>query len=171
MARPTTPINLTPEQSDLLQRLAHSRETPHSLVQRTQMIVQAAEGLANKTIAGNLGVCEETVSFWRNRWLTGQIELAQGAGQPKRLREVVGRRLADRPRPGSPGTFSAEQVCQIIALACETPPESLSHWTYPDLARAVVQRGIADTISKSTIGRFLKSGGPQATPYPVLVEP
>ena len=40
-----------------------------------------------------------------------------------------------------------------------------------DLARAVVQRGIADTISKSTIGRFLKSGGPQATPYPVLVEP
>jgi len=35
----------------------------------------------------------------------------------------------------------------------------------------VVQRGIADTISKSTIGRFLKSGGPQATPYPVLVEP
>ena len=47
MARPTTPINLTPEQSDLLQRLAHSRETPHSLVQRTQMIVQAAEGLAN----------------------------------------------------------------------------------------------------------------------------
>jgi transposase len=171
MARPTTPIHLTPEQSDLLQRIAHSRETPHSLVLRTQIIVQAAEGRHNKTIAGNLGVCEETVSFWRNRWLTGQIELAKGAGQPKRLPEVVGRLLADRPRSGRPGTFSAEQVCQIIALACETPPESLSHWTYPDLARTVVRRGIADAISKSTIGRFLKSGGPQATPHPVLAEP
>ena len=124
MARPTIPIHLTPEQSDLLQRLAHSRETPHSLVLRTQIIVQATEGWPNKTIVGNLGVCEETVSFWRNRWLTGQIELVKGTGQPKRLHEVVGRLLADRPRPG---TFSAEQVCQIIALACETPPESLSH--------------------------------------------
>lgn len=154
MACPPAPIHRTPAQRDLLQRLAHSRETPHSLVQRTQRIVQAAEGLPNKTIAGNLGVCEETVSFWRNRWLTGQLELAKGAGQPKRLPEVVGRLLADRPRSGRPGTFGAEQVCQIIALACEPPPESLRHWTYPDLARTVVQRGIADAISKSTIGRF-----------------
>lgn len=171
MARPTSPIPLTPERRDLLQRLAHGRETPHSLVRRTQMIVRAAEGLPNKTIAGNLGVCEETVSFWRNRWLTGQLELAKGAGRPTRLRAVVGRLLADRPRPGRPGTFSAEQVCQIIALACETPPEFSSHWTYPDLTRTVVQRGIADAISKSTIGRFLKSGGPQAAPRPVLAEP
>jgi putative transposase len=168
MARPTLPINLTPEQRDLLQRLARSRETPHSLVVRTQMILHAAEGRQNKTIAGTLGVCEETISFWRKRWLSGQGELAKGAGHPKRLREVVGWLLADRPRPGSPGTFSAEQVCQIIALACETPPEHLSHWTYPDLAREAIQRGIAATISKSTIGRFLKSGGPQAAPGQVL---
>ena len=171
MARPTTPINLTSEQSDLLQRIAHSRETPHSLVRRTQMIVQAAEGFPNKTIARNLGVCEETVSFWRKRWLAGQIELAKGAESPKRLREEVGRRLADRPRPGSPGTFSAEQVCQLIALACETPPEPLSHWTYPDLAREAIHRGITATLSKSTIGRFLKSGGPQAAPGPLRAEP
>ena len=168
MARPTLPINLTPEQSDLLQRLARSRETPHSLVVRTQMILHAAEGRPNKTIAGTLGVCEETVSFWRKRWLTGQGELAQAAGQPKHVQEAVGRLLADRPRPGSPGIFSAEQVCQIIALACETPPEHLSHWTYPDLAREAIHRGIAATISKSTIGRFLKSGGPQAAPGEVL---
>lgn len=168
MARPTLPINLTPEQRDLLQRLARSRETPHSLVVRTQMILHAAEGRLNKAIAGTLGVCEETVSFWRKRWLSGQGELAKGAGHPQRLREVVGRLLADRPRPGNPGTFSAEQVCQIIALACETPPEHLSHWTYPELAREVVNRRIVATISKSTLGRFLKSGGPQAAPGQVL---
>jgi hypothetical protein len=84
MARPTLPINLTPEQRDLLQRLARSRETPHSLVVRTQMILHAAEGRQNKTMAGTLGVCEETISFWRERWLSGQGELAKGAGHPKR---------------------------------------------------------------------------------------
>lgn len=93
MARPTLPINLTPEQRDLLARLARSRETPHSLVVRTQRILSAAEGRPNKTIAGTLGVCEETVSFWRKRWLSSQDELAKGAGHPQRLREVVGRLL------------------------------------------------------------------------------
>ena len=171
MARPTTPIHLTPEQHDLLERLARRRETPHSLVVRAQMILQAAQGLHNKKISEQLGVCEETVSFWRKRWLGGQADLATGAGHPKTLQEVVGRLLADRPRPGSPSLFSAEQVCQIIALACETPPAHLSHWTHADLAREVVQRQMAATISTTTIGRFLKSGGFEAASYPILAEP
>jgi transposase len=171
MARPTTPITLTPEQQDLLERIARSRETPHSLVLRTQMILQAAQGVHNKKMSEHLGVCEETVSFWRKRCLDGQVDLAKAAGHPKTLREVVGRLLADRPRPGSPGLFSAEQVCRIIALACETPPEHLSHWTHADLAREVVHRQIAGTISTSTIGRFLKSGGFEAPSYPILAEP
>jgi hypothetical protein len=33
-------------------------------------------------------------------------------------------RLADLPRPGAPGHITAEQVCQIVALACEPPGES-----------------------------------------------
>lgn len=171
MARPTTPIHLTPEQQDLLERIARRRETPHSLVLRTQIILRAAEGLHNKKIGKHLGICEETVSFWRKRWQVGQSDLATGAGHPKTLQEVVGRLLADRPRPGSPGLFSAEQVCQIIALACETPPAHLSHWTHADLARAVVQRQIAGTISTTTIGRFLKSGGFEAASNPILAEP
>jgi hypothetical protein len=27
--------------------------------------------------------------------------------------------LADRPRPGCPATFTAEQICQIMAIACD----------------------------------------------------
>jgi len=55
------------------------------------------------------------------------------AGKSKELRVPVGKLKADKPRLGSPGIFSAEQVCQIIALACETPPEYLSHWTRKEL--------------------------------------
>jgi hypothetical protein len=45
MARPKEPINLTPEQKELLQEIARSRETPHSLVIRTKIVLKAAWGM------------------------------------------------------------------------------------------------------------------------------
>ncbi len=71
MARPTAPINLSPEQNELLQAIIRSREVPHSLVQRAQIVLAVGEGRANKAIAGELGLCEETVGLWRKRWLQG----------------------------------------------------------------------------------------------------
>lgn len=155
MARPTTPLNLTQEQNNLLQSIARSREVPHSLVLRAQIILQAGQGINNKTISLNLGLCEDTVGFWRQRWMDGNAELEKFADKPKELRAAIGRLLADKARSGSPGKFSAEQVCQFIALACETPPEHLSHWTHKDLVREAVKREIVDSMSTSTAGRFL----------------
>jgi len=86
------------------------------------------------------------------------------------LRIGIGKLLADKPRPGSPGLFSAEHVCQVIALACETPPSYLSHWTRKGLVNEAVKRGIVEEISPTTVGRFLKSGRSQATPQQILVE-
>jgi hypothetical protein len=63
----------------------------------------------------------------------------------------------------SPGKFEAEQVCQVIALACETPPEYLSHWTRKELVREIINRGIVEKISATTVGRFLKSGRSSTT--------
>ena len=57
MARPTTPINLSPGQSELLQSIVRSREVPHSLVQRAQIVLAIGEGRTNKAIAGELGLC------------------------------------------------------------------------------------------------------------------
>lgn len=130
------------------------------MVQCAQIGLAASEGRANKAIAAEMGLCEETVGLWRKRWLEGGMDLDKLEHQPKRLREAVGRLLADRPRPGCPGTFTAEQMCRILAMACETPPDHLSHRTRPELARAAVRRGIVAQISETSIGRFLKSGGP-----------
>ena len=44
--------------------------------------------------------------------------------QPHRLREAILDILSDAPQPGAPATFTAEQVAQIVALACE--PAELS---------------------------------------------
>jgi len=37
--------------------------------------------------------------------------------------------LSDEPRPGGPCTFSAEQLTQIIAVACEVLAKPFK-WTY-----------------------------------------
>ncbi|MFB1490703.1 MULTISPECIES: helix-turn-helix domain-containing protein [unclassified Thiocapsa] len=70
------------------------------------------------------------------------------------LRAAIEESLSDRPRSGNPGDSTAEQICRIIALACETPPDPLTHWTRDDPVRETIARGIASTISASTIGRF-----------------
>jgi transposase len=171
MARPLPPLKLNDELQGILQTTSRSRETPHSLVQRTQIVLLAGEGVGNKAIGNRLELCEETVGFWRKRWLGNAAALEKLAGKPKQLREAVGQALADKSRPGCPGTFTAEQICLLLALACETPPGHLSHWTRPELARVAADRGIVEAISPTSVGRFLKSGGPKAAPGQILAEP
>jgi transposase len=154
MARPTTPLNLTPEQNEYLQSLIRSREIPHSRVQRAQIILKAAAGDNHKKISQDLNLCEETVGLWRRRWIEGYADLLTNSN-PKKLSQAIQAILSDKPRPRTPLTYTAEQVCQIIALACETPPKPLTHWTREDLAREAAVRGIVEQISPSTIGRIL----------------
>ena len=70
-------------------------------------------------------------------------------------RGAAGGRAAAR----APATFTPEQICAIMALACEMPEQSelpLSHWSQSELAREAVRRGIVDSISHGSVGRFLK---------------
>ena len=68
--------------------------------------------------------------------------------------------LNDAPRSGAPGKFSAEQICQIINVSCESPEDSnlpLSHWSLKDLTGELKRRGIVESISTSQLSVFLKS--------------
>lgn len=79
--------------------------------------------------------------------------------------------LNDLPRAGWAGKFSAEQVTQIIALACEPPADSgrpVTHWTPKELADEAAKRGIVESISPRQVGRFLKDGRPAAASEPLL---
>src|ERR687897_132982 len=69
----------------------------------------------------------------------------------------------DRLVPGhsTPPTFTAQQICAIVALACEPPDASgvpITHWSQSALAREAIKRGLVETISHGSIGRFLKGG-------------
>jgi transposase len=170
MARLAPQVKLSEAQRTTLEELSRSRQVPHSLVQRAKIVLGAAAGKSNTEMSGELGLIEETIGLWRRRWVEGAKALGPWEGKTKRLREAIEKLLGDEARPGCPPTFSAEQVCQIIALACETPPAPLTHWTQDDLAREVVKRGIAEEISARSVGRFLKSRTAQTAPDKLLAQ-
>jgi putative transposase len=89
------------------------------------------------------------------------------------LEDKIGELLADAARSGTPAKFSAYQVVQIIAVACEEPQESdrsVSHWTPRELADEVVRRGIVEKISPQSVERFLKGGRCETASEPLLAE-
>jgi transposase len=171
MVRPATSISLSPEQNELLQSIIRGREVPPSLAQRARTVLAISQGRTNKAIAEELGWREETVGSWRKRWVQGRAGLEQLEHKPKRLREAVSALLAGKPRSGCPGTFTPAQICRILAVACEKPPEHLSHWTRPELVREAACRGIVERISETSMGRILKSGGFETPPGRILAEP
>ena len=158
MARPAGPITLSGEERIELDRLIRSHSTPQHLARRARMIVMAADGVGVGETAQQLGVWRKGVSFWRARWLSGGGESAA-------------ERLADAPRSGAPATITPEQICAVVALACERPEEGgvpLSQWSAADLAREAVRRGIVTSISPRSVGRFLKRIRPPAASRPPL---
>lgn len=161
---------------EVLEHLLRRHTSPQRLGRRLEIVLAAADGRNNDQIARHLGVHRATVQTWRTRWLAvaPRLEAAITAGDDARLLAcLVTDALADTPRPGAPPTFSAEQVVQIVAVACEPPPGSdrpVSHWTPRELADEVIARGIVPTISPRSVGRFLGSGRPPAASESLLAD-
>jgi putative transposase len=108
-----------------------------------------------------LGLVRNAVQHWREKWESHQEE-RQAAEETGELATTIEQLLHDEYRSGAPATFTAEQVVQIIAVACEDPQRSdypISHWTPKEVAQEVIKRGIVRSISPRQVGRFLKRGG------------
>lgn len=151
-------ITVTAAQVAVLLTLQRRASCPQALALRVQIILGAAAGQRNEPLAHQLGCQARTVALWRGRWAAALARLAAVDAEPATLARVIAAVLADAPRPGTPATFSAEQVVQIINLACR-PPEQLGRpvaaWTPRELADEAVKQGLVATISPRTVGRFL----------------
>jgi putative transposase len=144
-------LTLSEQERNDLQELVRRHSTPQQLAKRGRLILAAARGQRNAEIARALGVSVDTVRSWRTRWIGLQ-------GVPLSELEVR-ERLEDVPRPGRPSQITAEQTCQIIALACEQPKERpISQWTGREIADEVKRRGILQDISPRHAARVLKRG-------------
>lgn len=146
-------IDLTDAERQDLEALLRRHSTPQQLVLRARIVLAAAAGRNNAQIVRDLAVDIGTARRWRGRWLGLQaIVLADLS---------VADRLTDAPRSGKPAGISAEQHCQIVALACAAPDASgrpISQWTGREVADEIVARGILPTISPRHAARLLKRG-------------
>jgi transposase len=137
------------ERTDL-ERLARRPSTSQQIAQRARMILAAAAGANNSAIAVDEGVDVDTVRRWRMRWL-GLRAAAEDLPAEDRLSDV--------PRPGRPARITAEQTCQLVALAGTAPRERpISQWTGREIADEAVHRGIVPAISPRHARRLLKRG-------------
>jgi putative transposase len=145
------PVSLSEIERTELERLVRRHTTAQQVALRGRIILEANADKNNSQIARSLGVSVETVRAWRKRWLALQgVTLADLSVQE---------RLSDVPRPGRKSQITAEQICQVIALACEQPKDRpISQWTGRELADEVLRRGIIQQISPRHAARLLKKG-------------
>jgi hypothetical protein len=61
-----------------------------------------------------------------------------------------------RKTPALSRIFDGEKEAKLIALACSKPPKGRARWTLRLLENKVVELGIVERASDSTIGRTLK---------------
>jgi transposase len=134
-------IILSADEHQQLTVRAHGARAAHRDVIRAKVILAAANGGSNAGIAADLGCHVDTVRKWRRRYCADRM-----AG------------LQDRPRSGRPRQFSAVQVAEVKALACELPADRdvpLARWSCPDLASEATRRGVVTSVSPSTVRRWL----------------
>jgi hypothetical protein len=153
-------VIITERQQEILDEFRRSRSEPSFLTQRSTVILLAFTGLRNEQIASQVNLERHQVGIWRSRWAEAfnslvKVECLEGIAE---LRKAIRQLLADAPRVGSPGKFTAEQLALIFAVACTKPEDSgrpVTHWTHADLADEVSKRGIVESISVRHLGRLL----------------
>lgn len=68
--RVARPVNLSPEQRACLEQQARGRSLEVRLVQRSQIVLRAADGMQDQEIATELGTTPAKAARWRKRFLT-----------------------------------------------------------------------------------------------------
>lgn len=138
--RPATKIVLTDDERAELERIVRGETSQRRDIRRAQVVLAAANSENTVAIATRLGHSTSTVVRWRKRFavngLNGLIDLHRSGRRPR---------------------ITPIQRCEIIAAACQPPPqeEGLTGWTRARLLEAIKQQGIIDTLSVSHLGNLL----------------
>jgi putative transposase len=153
MPKRATKVVLTEKEQEALTRISRRYRSEQQVALRARIVLAAAQGHSNAAIACELQINVDTARLWRDRWVGLQgIDLDTLS---------VAERLQDAPRPGKPPQITAEQRCQMAALACEAPSKAgrpISQWTGREIADEVMARGIVKQISPRHAARLLKKG-------------
>jgi len=138
MNKAAAPLVMSPGQRESLAVLARSSSAAHREVQRAKVLLMAAEGVANSTIAASMGVTPVTVRAWRDRFAI------EGLAKLGVVREGRGRKPV----------LSAEKIEEIVRLTQHEKPAGATHWSCRSMAKQV---GVSPaTVQRIWSGRGLK---------------
>jgi len=154
-------VTISQSQDQVLMKLIKRPSTAQKTAIRARIVRESAKDVRIRHVADDEKVTVNTVKKWRRRWQEAASYLAEieAEGSLKELEVAIEKVLADQPRSGAPAKFTAEQVCQIVAIACEPVEESdrpVTEWTARELADEAIKRDIVSSISTRQAGRFLK---------------
>jgi transposase len=116
--RPKSPLTLTAEELETLERWARRPTTAQALAQRARIVLACATGKHDGLVAKETQVIRQTVGRWRRRFIAKRL-----AG------------LLDEPRPGAPRTITDQHVERVVRLTLETTPPDATHWSTRAMAR------------------------------------
>ncbi len=132
------PLPLDAEQKRTLDTWITARNTPQKIVFRSRIVLLAASGQPNRSIAQELKTSRPTVILWRQRFLSGG---------PAALTE-------DEPGRGRKAGVSAQKVKQIVETTLHSHPVAATHWSVRTMATA-------QGVSPATVQRIWDAHGLQ----------
>ncbi len=134
MSRQATPVILNETDRQELEQWVRAHRTPQQVVQRCQIVLEAAQARPDKIIAADLEINFKTVALWRSRFCQQGSEC---------LWEVA-------PGRGRKPRYAASKIKTIIDATLQTRPAGATHWSCRSLAK---KQG----VSKATIQRIWQS--------------
>jgi len=140
-------VRLGAEEREQLQALIRKGKSPAKRLLKARILLKAdisaaGEGWSDSRIIKALDTSASMIYRVRKQLVEEGFEA------------VVSRK--PRMTPPVAAIFDGEKEAKLIALACSKPPKGRARWTLRLLENKVVELGIVERASDSTIGRTLK---------------
>lgn len=138
--RKTKSIELTAAQSQRLDQFMSSGTTKARYLKHAQILAKLAQGWRYQTIAATFNCAPRTVSRIKQRFEREGLEAA----------------LVDKARSGKPRRIDGATKALVVATACASPPTGRVRWTLRLLTNRILELGLAEQLSHTTVRAILK---------------
>jgi transposase len=140
-------VRLSPEERRELEAMIRKGKSPAARLLKARILLKAdisaaGEGWSDSRIVEALETSVSMVYRVRRQLVEEGLEAVLSRKAPA--------------RPSVPRIFDGEKEARLIALACSKPPEGHARWSLRLLESKVVEFGIVEAASDSTIQRVLK---------------